>query len=275
MTVNQKFRGRILSIAGSDSGGGAGIQADIKTISAMGGYAMTAVTALTAQDTLGIKGLSEVDPDFVVLQARAAIEDIGVDAIKIGMLPSREHIAVLSGYLRSLNQGIPVVLDPVMRASTGEALGSEADTDFLKEQFFPILSVLTPNSVEASQLSGLDITSMEDMAEAGRALCAQGLHGVLVTGGHLEGRDICDVLVSGNDVKVFVNPRLESRNTHGTGCTLSSALATGLGFGKPLEQAAEEAITYVHQAIKHAEDLGAGSGPLNHQFGVRRKHEDP
>lgn len=236
---------------------------------------MTAVTALTAQDTLGIKGIVEVDPDFVVLQARTALEDLGVDAIKIGMLPGREHIAALSDYLQSLNLDIPVVLDPVMRATTGQALGSEADSEFLKERFFPILSVLTPNSLEASQLSGLDITNVDEMVEAGRALCAQGLHAVLVTGGHVEGQDIHDVLVSGEDAKIFANTRLESKNTHGTGCTLSSALATALAFGKPLDQAAEEAIRFVQSTIKFGIDLGAGSGPLNHQFGVTTKQEAP
>lgn len=270
LTDRIKFRGRVLSIAGSDSGGGAGIQADIKTISALGGYAMTAVTALTAQNTLGIEGIEEVDPDFVILQARMAVEDIGVDAIKIGMLPSEEHIAAVAAFLVGLNKDTPVVIDPVMRASTGARLGGEAALDIFKEHLFPVTTVLTPNLTEAAALTGFDVGTVDEMTRAGKALCSRGIMATLVTGGHLEGTEVHDVLVSTEATKIFSAPRLDAANTHGTGCTLSSALATGLAFGKTVEVAIEEAIAFVHEAMRCADNLGAGSGPLNHQFNVKR-----
>lgn len=270
MTEHLTFRGRVLSIAGSDSGGGAGIQADIKTVSALGGYAMTAVTALTAQNTLGIEGIIEVDPDFVVLQARMCALDIGVDAIKIGMLPSEEHIVKVAAFLTDLGQDtpvVPVVIDPVMRASTGASLSSEGVLEVFQQHLFPVTTVLTPNIVEAAALTGLEVRTVEGMAEAGTALCSRGVTVALITGGHLEGTDVHDVLVTAQGRQVFSAPRLDATNTHGTGCTLSSALATGLAFGKTVEVASEEAIRFVREAIKCAGDLGAGSGPLNHQFG--------
>lgn len=270
LTNHHKFRGRVLSVAGSDSGGGAGIQADIKTVSALGGYAMTAVTALTAQNTLGIEGIEEVDPDFVVLQARVAVEDIGVDAIKIGMLPSEKHIAAVAAFLAGLGSDIPVVIDPVMRASTGASLGDEAALDIFMEHLFPVTTVLTPNLIEAAALTGFDVGTVDQMTRAGEALCSRGLKAVLVTGGHLEGAEVHDVLVSTRGRQVFSAPRLDAANTHGTGCTLSSALATGLAFGKTVEEASEEAIAFVREAMRTADDLGAGSGPLNHQFNVKR-----
>lgn len=271
LTELSKSRGRVLSIAGSDSCGGAGIQADIKTVSALGGYAMTAVTALTAQNTVGIEGIIEVDPDFVVLQARMCTLDIGVDAIKVGMLPSQEHIVKVAAFLAGLSQDTPVVIDPVMRASTGASLGGEAVLDVFQQHLFPVTTVLTPNITEAAALTGLEVRTVDEMAEAGKALCSCGVMAALITGGHLEGTEVHDVLVSAEGRKVFSAARLDAANTHGTGCTLSSALATGLAFGRTVEVASKEAIAFVRETIRYADDLGTGSGPLNHQFDVQRK----
>lgn len=271
VTNTFKAQGRVLTIAGSDSGGGAGIQADIKTISALGGYAMTAITALTAQDTVSIQNIVPVEADFVALQARMCLEDIGADAIKIGMLPSREVLLAVCGVLGDLAAHIPVVLDPILKATTGRQLATDDALSLMKGELLGRCTVVTPNIREAELLTGLSIDSVETMKEAAAALCEMGAGAALVTGGHLESFEVHDVLVSAQGRHVFSAPRLDAANTHGTGCTLSSALATGLAFGKRVEVASEEAIAFVRKAIRYADNLGAGSGPLNHQFDVRRK----
>lgn len=271
MTKSLKHTGRVLTIAGSDSGGGAGIEADIKTISALGGYAMTAITALTAQNTRGIERIVEVDPGFVALQARMCLEDIGADAIKIGMLPSADHIWQICQVLENLAKDIPVVVDPVMSASTGRVLSEGGAPEVLREELVKRCTVLTPNVPEAEFLTGIRISGVEDMKKAGQVLCDMGASAAFVTGGHLEGPDINDVLIAEGISEVLVAPRLEALGTHGTGCTLSSALATELAFGTPLLKAAVKARDFVREALRHAEGLGGGNGPLNHQFNVKRR----
>lgn len=272
MTKTPEKRGRVLTIAGSDSGGGAGIQADIKTISALGGYAMTAITALTAQDTTGIEGIVEVDPGFVALQARMCLEDIGADAIKIGMMPSAEITIQICLVLDDLAMDIPVIVDPVMNASTGRSLSGDNCLEALRDKLIKRCAVLTPNVPEAEALTGQEIVDVEGMKRAGQALCDMGAKATFVTGGHLEGPEVYDVLVAEGICEVLSAPRLIAESTHGTGCTLSSALATQLAFGTPLEEAALKARDFVREAISHAQGLGKGNGPLNHQFNVKRDH---
>lgn len=270
MITYSKQTGRVLTIAGSDSGGGAGIQADIKTISALGGYAMTAITALTAQNTKGIEGIVEVDPDFVALQARLCLEDIGADAIKVGMMPTAGVIRKICTVLDECVAGIPVVVDPVIGASTGRALSDDESFVALKSMLLKRSAVLTPNVPEAERLTGLVIGSVEGMIEAGEVICGMGARAAFVTGGHLEGPEVHDVLIAEGVSKVLSAPRLDGGNTHGTGCTLASALATELAFGTPLPEAAQKARDFVRAAISDAVDLGKGNGPLNHQFNTRR-----
>lgn len=270
MSINFKFQGRVLTIAGSDSGGGAGIQADIKTISALGGYAMTAITALTAQDTVSIESIIPVDPDFVALQARMCLEDIGADAIKIGMVPNRETLLAICTVLDDLAEGMPVVVDPILKASTGRQLGIDENLSLIKDELLGRCTVVTPNVPEAELLTGLQITSVDVMKDAAAKLCDMGAEAALVTGGHLDGPDVEDVLAADGEIRVLSAPRLDVSNTHGTGCTLSSALATQLAFGTPIARAAEEAIEFVRSAIASGHNLGRGIGPLNHQFNVKR-----
>jgi hydroxymethylpyrimidine/phosphomethylpyrimidine kinase len=272
MNTSPNFKGRVLSIAGSDSSGGAGIQADLKTISALGGYGMTAITALTAQNTLGISSITPVAPEFLGEQIRLNLDDIGADAIKVGMLPSVEAVKVVSALLEELADGAPVVLDPIMAASTGEDLTSGAALGCLKEALIGLTDLVTPNVVEAEILSGSSINTVEECVVAGAKLLEDlGTKAVLITGGHLEGPEVHDVLITPSGKQVFTGPRLQTANTHGTGCTLSSAVATELAFGAPLVEAVEKGIGFVRSAILAADDLGQGNGPLNHQFGVSRE----
>lgn len=270
MTRTSEHTGRVLIIAGSDPSGGAGIQADIKTVSALGGYAMTAITALTAQDTRGIEGIIEIDPDFVALQARMCLEDIGADAIKIGMLPTREVVLKICEVIDEHAEGIPVVVDPVMSASTGRALSAGGAFDALRDELVKRCDVITPNISEAGRLTGAVITDVAAMKQAGENLCGMGAKAAFITGGHLEGPEIHDVLIGESVSEVFSAPRLVSQGTHGTGCTLASALATELSFGIRLPVAALKARDFVREAIGAAKDLGHGNGPLNHQFDVKR-----
>lgn len=265
-----EYQGRVLTIAGSDSGGGAGIQADIKTISALGGYAMTAITALTAQNTIGIEDIIEIDPDFVALQARMCLEDIGADAIKIGMMPTENVIRKICALLDECAAEVPVVVDPVMSATTGRALSDETSFKTLRDVLLKRCAVITPNVPEAERLSGLVITDVEGMMAAGEAICDMGARAAFITGGHLEGTEIHDVLIGNGISDVLSAVRLETGNTHGTGCTLASALATELAFGTPLPEAAEKARDFVRAAISNAAGLGNGNGPLNHQFNIKR-----
>ena len=263
------MQGRVLVIAGSDSGGGAGIQADIKTVTALGGYAMTAITALTAQDTRGVSAIHDVPPDFVAAQARVVLADIGADCVKIGMLHTPEVIEIVAAVVAAEASGIPVVLDPVMVAKGGAPLLRADAVERLRETLLPRATVLTPNIPEAETLAGRSIRDRGDMEAAGRALLAQGPDAVLVKGGHLSGDVVYDALVSADGTRIFESPRIDTSNTHGTGCTLASAIATGLAQGMGLADSVARARAYVIEAIRSAPGLGHGHGPLNHGLTVR------
>ena len=259
---------RVLSIAGSDSGGGAGIQADLKTFSALGCYGMTAITALTAQNTQGVSGIHAVPPDFLKAQLQAVIEDIGVDAVKIGMLHSPEIVRVVAWAIRHyrLEQ---VVLDPVMVATSGDRLIQSETIEVLQHELFPLVQVITPNLDEAALLLGRPIANAEALDEAAADLLALGARAVLLKGGHLEGDALVDVLAEqGRPWLHLRSTRIASRNVHGTGCTLSSAIAAHLALGLPLRQAVEQARRYIVSAIAAgaAVETGHGQGPLNHGF---------
>jgi hydroxymethylpyrimidine/phosphomethylpyrimidine kinase len=260
---------RVLAIAGSDSGGGAGIQADIKTIGALGGYAMTAITALTAQNTQGVFGVHAAPPDFIRRQIQLVLEDIGADAIKTGMLHSAEVIAAVVEEVARLAPDVPLVVDPVMVAKGGHPLLEPRAIVALRELLVPRATLLTPNLPEAEALSGRRIDGAEAMAEAGRALLASGAKAVLMKGGHLAGPEVTDLLVTQDGVRRFGHPRQDTSSTHGTGCTLASAIATGLAQELSLAAAVERGIDFVIAAMAQAPGLGTGHGPLAHTITVR------
>lgn len=259
------MHGRVLIVAGSDSGGGAGIQADIKAVTALGGYAATAVTALTAQNTLGVFGVVPVDPGFVGQQMEVVLRDIGADAVKTGMLHSAGVVAAVARTLQRLASNVPLVLDPVMVAKGGAPLLQPEAREALVQLLLPMAALVTPNLPEAELLSGVRIKSLDDMRRAADLLLATGASAVLLKGGHLPGDTVVDILrtVDGG-AREFEHPRVESRSTHGTGCTLASAIATGIAEGLTLEAAVDGARRYVLQAIRSAPGLGSGHGPLNH-----------
>lgn len=257
---------RVLSIAGSDSGGGAGIQADLKTFSALGCFGMTAITALTAQNTCGVSGIHSVPPAMLSGQIDAVASDIGVDAVKIGMLHDPEVATVVAQAIKRY-QWKHVVLDPVMVATSGDRLIADETISVLVRELFPLATVVTPNLDEAALLLGRAITTEAELEDAAAGLLAMGAQAVLVKGGHLPGAQVIDVLLqSGSAACRMSAARLESRNTHGTGCTLSSAIASHLALGQSLEEATRSARNYVYQAIAHGADVqtGRGHGPLNH-----------
>ncbi|MGZ9032885.1 MAG: bifunctional hydroxymethylpyrimidine kinase/phosphomethylpyrimidine kinase [Rhodospirillales bacterium] len=259
--------GRVLIIAGSDSGGGAGIQADIKTVTALGGYAATAITALTAQNTRGVFGIHDVPAEFVALQMRLVLDDIGADCVKIGMLHRTDVIAAVCDVLRTNARGVPVVVDPVMIAKGGDALLTADGAAAIKAELIPLAKVLTPNLPEAVALCGGEAG---DPTELARRLLALGPEAVLVKGGHGEGPRIVDLLACRDGtLKRFESDRIDTPHTHGTGCTLASAIATGLAQGKDVAAAVERARAYVLEAIRTAPGLGSGHGPLNHGHTVR------
>lgn len=262
-----RFRyARVLSIAGSDSGGGAGIQADLKTFSALGCYGMTAITAITAQNTLGVSAIHGVPPEVLRAQIRAVLDDIGADAIKIGMLHSPEVVSVVAQALDDYR--IPhVVLDPVMVATSGDRLMAQETVEVLVKELFHRATLITPNLDEAELLLGRPITRAAELEGATRDLLALGAPAVLLKGGHLDSDEIVDVLSTGNGhTQRWVSPRIASRNVHGTGCTLSSAIAAHLALGISLPQAVAESRGYVLASIAGgaAVHTGAGHGPLNH-----------
>ena len=264
------MRGRVLIIAGSDSGGGAGIQADIKSVTALGGYAATAITALTAQNTTGVHGVYEVPPAFVTQQIEVVLEDIGADAIKTGMLHRVEILDAVVAALARAAPDVPLVVDPVMVAKGGASLLNEDTRTVLRRDLIPRAAVLTPNVPEAEILAEMTITDEDAMAAAGRKLLALGPKAVLMKGGHLPGAEVADLLLSAAGVRRFSSARIESRHTHGTGCTLASALACGLAQGLDIEAAVERARNYVLQAILGAPGYGQGHGPLNHGHNLVR-----
>ena len=258
------MNGRVLAIAGSDSGGGAGIQADIKTITALGGYAMTAVTALTAQNTKGVFGISDVAPAFVAQQIELCLTDLGADALKTGMLHTVPVIEAVADAIVAHGSGIPLVADPVMVAKGGEPLLEGDAVAAIKRSLFPYVSLLTPNLPEAEALAGLTIGDLEEQKAAALTMLTLGPEAVLLKGGHRDGPEIHDVLATHDGVEVFTSKRIDSKSTHGTGCTLASAIATGLGQKMDLRDAIIRAIAYVQEAIRTAPGYGGGHGPLNH-----------
>ena len=261
----------ILSIAGSDPSGGAGIQADIKAISANGGYGMAAITALTAQNTSGVRGVTLVDPDFVAAQVGAVFDDITVHGVKIGMLGSAAITRAVAGCLRG--RAVPVVLDPVMVAKGGDRLLAEEAVTALRDDLLPLADVLTPNLPEAADLLETRCALSPDQMEAqGRALLALGPRAVLLKGGHLPGAHCPDLLITPEGTRWLPGERIETADTHGTGCTLSSALATRLARVGDLPTAAHQAKTYVQGAIAGAAalDVGQGHGPTDHFHATRR-----
>ena len=260
--------GRVLVVAGSDSGGGAGIQADIKTITALGAYAATAITALTAQNTLGVHGILPVPPDFVVWQMEAVLDDIGADAVKTGMLGDAASIERVCETLAARAGAIPVVVDPVMCATSGARLLPVEAVTVLKRRLLPMATVLTPNLPEAEVLAGMAIGDRAAMRRAAMALLTLGANAVLLKGGHLPGDTVVDVLATEDGVEEFAAPRIASRHTHGTGCTLASGIAAGLAQGMELRAAIVRARGYVRAAIATAPGFGAGHGPLNHAVTV-------
>ena len=260
--------GRVLIIAGSDSGGGAGLQADLKTVTALGGYAATAVTAITVQNTLGVTGVLPVPADMVTAQARAVLDDIGADALKTGMLGDIAMVETVAAILDSA-VGIPAVVDPVMTAKGGAALLATDAMDAVRRLMVPRARLLTPNVPEAEALTGLGITNLDDQRRAGEALLALGARAVLMKGGHLHGERVTDLLLTPDGETLFESARLETRHTHGTGCTLASACAAGLAQGLSLEAAVARAWAYVQEAIARAPGLGRGHGPLDHAWTMR------
>jgi hydroxymethylpyrimidine/phosphomethylpyrimidine kinase len=260
---------RVLTIAGSDSGGGAGVQADLKTFAALGCYGMSAVTALTAQNTLGVSGIHPVPPDFAAAQISAVLEDIGADAVKIGMLYSAVLIRVVAEQLRKFNAR-NIVMDPVMVAQSGDRLLQGDAVGAMIEHLMPLAEVVTPNIPEAEVLLGRSIRSVEDMRQAARDLGRFGSRSILVKGGHREADDSSDILyVCREDrFETLTAERIDSRNTHGTGCTLSSAIAACLAGGESLEEAVRRAKEYTRRAIGAGSGyrLGRGNGPVHHFF---------
>ncbi|HEY1708882.1 MAG TPA: bifunctional hydroxymethylpyrimidine kinase/phosphomethylpyrimidine kinase [Rhizomicrobium sp.] len=258
---------RILIVAGSDSSGGAGIQADIKTATALGCYAMTAITAVTAQNTTGVKSIHPIPAAIVREQIEASLEDIGADAIKIGMLGGAQIVAAVTDVLKRHALSIPLVFDPVMVATTGASLLDDDALCALKTELLPLATIVTPNAIEAERLTGLRVKTDEDCVSAGMALVRDGAKAALIKGGHLDGTEARDVLIEAGHPVWFASKRIETRHTHGTGCTLATAIACGLGQGLTLRDAVARAHDYVHEAIRTAPGFGAGYGPLNHMHG--------
>ena len=254
---------RVLVIAGSDSGGGAGIQADIKTVTMLGGYAATAITAVTVQNTLGVDRVHAVPTDVVAAQIDAVLSDIGADAIKIGMLGDAATTVAVADAIAGFSG--PIVLDPVMVAKGGASLLAAEAVDALVSRLLPMAAVVTPNVPEMEALTGLEIADEGDLLLAAQELLAGGPRAVLAKGGHLDGPDVVDWLVTREGERRFVGPRVETTSSHGTGCTLASALATGLAAGLPLADAVERARRFVVAALREAPRLGGGHGPMGHQ----------
>jgi hydroxymethylpyrimidine/phosphomethylpyrimidine kinase len=261
--------GRVLVVAGSDSGAGAGIQADLKTVMALGGYAMTAITAVTVQDTENVSAVHEVPPEIIAAQMRTALADIGADVIKTGMLGSAVSVHAVAQTLAALERPIPLVVDPVMVAKGGTTLIDSAAIKVLKDELCLRATILTPNIPEAEHLAGFAIRDLNDMKRAADILMTLGPEAVLIKGGHQPGGTIEDVLLTADGFDVMMGRRINSRHTHGTGCTLASAIAVGLAQGLSIEASVKRARAFVREAIRSAPGLGRGHGPLNHAHTVK------
>jgi hydroxymethylpyrimidine/phosphomethylpyrimidine kinase len=264
-----RMHGRVLICAGSDSGGGAGIQADIKAVTALCGFASTALTALTAQNTEGVQGIHEVPLAFVSQQIRVVLSDIGADCVKTGMLHSEGVICTVVEALDATAPGIPLIVDPGMVAKGGHKLLDPAALGALKAEMLPRASLITPNIPEATLLTGLEIGDVNDMRRAADLLLRLGPDAVLLKGGHMLGDELTDLLVTSDGSEIFTSRRLSTRHTHGTGCSMASAIATGIAQGLDLTVAVARARGYVYTAILTAPGFGKGYGPLNHAHTVR------
>ena len=258
-----KPKSKVLIIAGSDSSGGAGIQADIKTVTSLGCYAMTAITAITAQNTMGVKSIIPIKPKEISNQIEFTSQDIKPDAIKIGMLHSKQVIFAVIKSLKKINTK-KIVLDPVMVAKVGTKLINNRAIAEIKKRLIKNILLITPNIPEAELLTNTKINSINDMIKAGKLLINLGAKNVLIKGGHLNSKKVNDVLLNKKIIKIFKSKKYKSKNTHGTGCTLSSAIATNLACGKDLIKSCELGIKYVNEAIKSNLKLGKGNGPINH-----------
>ena len=269
MTSGQSVggKGRVLAIAGSDSGGGAGVQADIKTITALGGYAASAITAVTVQDTLGVHAIHPIPPPIIAAQIRAVLADIGADAIKTGMLGDAAAVDAVLAALADYPD-IPLVVDPVMVAKGGAALLADGALGPLR-RLIARAALVTPNAPEAEALTGLAIATTDDLRAAGERLLTSGVRAVLMKGGHVPGESVIDLLMTPDGETLLEGPRIATRHTHGTGCTLASACAAGLAQGLRLEDAVARAWAYTAEAIRHAPGFGGGAGPLDHAWPLR------
>ena len=258
-----KPKSKILVIAGSDSSGGAGIQADIKTITSLGSYAMTAITAVTSQNTTGVKSIIGIDPKEISKQILFTCRDIKPDAIKIGMLHSESVIRSVVSSLKVIKVS-KIILDPVMVAKGGARLINNKAIDILKRLLIKKVSLITPNIPEAEVLTGLKIKNKHDMIQAAQSLLLIGAKNVLIKGGHLKTEVVKDIFVNKKEIKFFLNKKIKTKNTHGTGCTLSSAITTFFSCGKLLNKSCELGIKYVNQSIRSNPNFGKGHGPINH-----------
>ena len=258
-----------LTIAGSDSGGGAGIQADLKTFGALGVFGTSAITAITAQNTTGVRGVEMVSPPLVIAQIVAVLEDIGAGAIKTGMLGTPEVVEAVAGVLRERRIG-PLVVDPVMIAKSLDRLLSEDAVAVMVRELLPLAAVVTPNAPEAEALTGRPVRTADDAREAARRLHDLGPRAVIVKGGHLNTPDVVDLLFDGRDFHEARGPRHATRHTHGTGCTFAAAIAAHLALGHALPEAFRLSRAYLDGAIRHAPGLGKGAGPVDHFWRARR-----
>ncbi|MCC6789428.1 MAG: bifunctional hydroxymethylpyrimidine kinase/phosphomethylpyrimidine kinase [Hyphomonadaceae bacterium] len=269
--TTDKPKGRVLIIAGSDSGGGAGIQADIKTVSALGGYAMTAITAVTVQNTLGVTDVHAVPPDIVRAQIEAVMGDLGADTWKIGMMGSADHVRAVLEAWYAVGAGAPVILDPVMIAKGGASLLNEDAIEVIRDELMPIAAMVTPNAPEAEALTGVAVHDLDGQMDAADVLVNRlGAWSALVKGGHIHGSTVRDVLLTQSGYRVFESPRIETNATHGTGCTLASAIAAYNSIGEELEPSVEKARAYLMEAIKNAPGFGLGHQPLGHNWPCRQ-----
>ncbi|QDH17296.1 bifunctional hydroxymethylpyrimidine kinase/phosphomethylpyrimidine kinase [Swingsia samuiensis] len=263
------MHGRVLTIAGSDSGGGAGIQADLKTITALGGFGMSAITALTAQNTVEVKEVHTVPVSFIRKQIQAVVTDLGVDCFKTGMLASAEIVHAVADELDNW-KGIPLVLDPVMVSTSGSSLLAPDAISAVIERLLPRSTIVTPNIPEAEMMTGIEIKTLSDMRRAAAILQQKGANSVLLKGGHLESDTLIDLLVLKNGTEiVLTSTKIKTRHTHGTGCTLASAIAVGVAQGYAAEKAVRRGSDYLRQALLNAPGYGHGHGPVDHGVTVQ------
>lgn len=272
--TDTEHSGRVLVIAGSDSGGGAGIQADIKATMAMGGYAMTAITAITVQDTTGVHDVHPVPVDTVIAQMRACLTDIGADTIKTGMLGSADLVEAVAETLDEQARAVPRVIDPVMVATSGHQLVDRRAVEAISSLLVPHAALVTPNAPEAEILTGKSVDGINGQRRAADALLNRGAKGVLVKGGHIPGRIITDVLQTEQGEWIFESPRIDTTSTHGTGCTLASAIAARVSQGETMADAVNAARDYLHKAIERARGFGHGHGPVHHGWPIDRQADE-